>query len=136
MLKLDNCFLNSARVQPPRCHLPFFPDQGVEIVKQSILLSGAYSGLIDILCSGQYAQAGVRSDAEGGRDACGNPALPTKPCRVTILVGKACAEAGQAGASLHTMVVLQAYQTNLLKQMDHGEGLGPEAVQELGKQMT
>lgn len=136
MLNLDNCFLNSARVQPPRCNLTFFPDQGVEIVKESILHSGAYSGLIDILYSGQYVQAGVRTNTEGGRDACGNPALPTKPCRVTNLVGKAYAEAGQAGESMQTMVVLQAYQMNLLKQLDQGEGLGPEAVQEHSKQMT
>lgn len=102
VLNLDNCFLNSARVQPPRCNLTFFPDQGVEIVKESILHSGAYSGLIDILYSGQYVQAGVRTNTEGGRDACGNPALPTKPCRVTNLVCKAYAEAGQAGAFLHT----------------------------------
>lgn len=51
-----------------------------------------------------------------------NPALPTKPCRVTAkLVGKAQAEAGQDGP-VHTMVVLQAYQTDLLKDLDHGEG--------------
>lgn len=39
--------------------------------------------------------------------------------------------AGQAGVSLHTMVVLQAYQADLLKELDHGEGLPSEAVKEL-----
>lgn len=38
--------------------------------------------------------------------------------------------AGQAGASLHTMAVLQVYRAYLLKDLDHGEVLGPEAVKE------
>lgn len=29
------------------------------------------------------------------------------------------------------MAVLQVYQADLLKELDHGEGIGPEAVQEL-----
>ncbi|KAI2648903.1 ATP-dependent RNA helicase DBP9 [Labeo rohita] len=41
------------------------------------------------------------------------PALPTKPLRVTsALVGKGYTAAGQAGACLHTMSVLQAYQAD------------------------
>lgn len=41
--------------------------------------------------------------------------LPTKPCRLTsLLVFQA---AGQAGATLQTMAVLQAYQANLLKDL-------------------
>lgn len=58
-----------------------------------------------------------------------NSALPTKSCRATsALVGKACVTAGQAGASLHTLAVLQGYQADLLKEMDYGKGLAPEAV--------
>lgn len=34
--------------------------------------------------------------------------------------------AGQAGLSLHTMAVLQVYQADLLKELDHGEGIGPD----------
>ncbi len=41
------------------------------------------------------------------------------------------AAAGQAGAALHTMSVLQAYQADLLKVLDQGKGLPPEAVTEL-----
>lgn len=40
-------------------------------------------------------------------------------------------QAGQAGGSLHTMSVLQAYQADLLEEFDTGEGIGPEAVKEL-----
>lgn len=41
--------------------------------------------------------------------------LPTKPCRITSsLLGKGFQAAGQAGAALHTMLVLQTYQADLL----------------------
>ncbi len=44
--------------------------------------------------------------------------LPTKPCRLTsVLVGEAFQAVGQAGTALHTMVVLQAYQADLLKDL-------------------
>ncbi len=39
--------------------------------------------------------------------------------------------AGQAVATLHSMGVLQAYQAELLKELDEGEGLTSEAVKEL-----
>ncbi|KAK3545899.1 hypothetical protein QTP70_016590 [Hemibagrus guttatus] len=55
-----------------------------------------------------------------------------KPCWATsALVGKAYTAAGQAGVSLHTMVVLQAYQADLLRELDGGEGLSPDSVSEL-----
>ncbi len=41
--------------------------------------------------------------------------------------------AGQAGIALHTMAILQAYQADVLKEMDEGDGLTPEAVKELRK---
>ncbi len=41
------------------------------------------------------------------------PSLPSKPLQK-------CAAAGQAVASLHTMAVLQAYQADLLKDLDKG----------------
>lgn len=54
-----------------------------------------------------------------------------KCCIISALVGKAYEEAGQAGGSLHTMVVLQAYQADLLKELDTGEGLSSNMVKEL-----
>ncbi len=60
------------------------------------------------------------------------PLLPTKPCRTTsALIGKSYIAAGQAGMALHTMAILQAYQSDVLKEMDEGAGLTPEAVKEL-----
>ncbi len=39
--------------------------------------------------------------------------------------------AGQAGAALHTMAILQAYQAEVLKEMDEGDVVTPEAIKEL-----
>ncbi len=58
-----------------------------------------------------------------------SPVLPTKPVRTTsALVGKAYSAAGQAAACLHTMSLLQAYQADLLSDIDEGEGIGPDTV--------
>lgn len=57
---------------------------------------------------------------------------PTLPCRVT----SAYATAGQADTSLHTMAVLQVYQADLLRILDHGKGLRPDKVQELCQNLT
>ncbi len=47
------------------------------------------------------------------------PSLPSKPLQKY-------AAAGQAVASLHMMAVLQAYQADLLKDLDKGQGLSPD----------
>lgn len=58
------------------------------------------------------------------------PKLPTKPLTTTsALVGKAYMAAGQAGACLHTMSVLQAYQADLLGTWMVARGLGLELHQ-------
>lgn len=49
----------------------------------------------------------------------------------SVNLPKANGVAGHAGASLHTMVVLQAYQADLLNDLDYGKGLAPEVVKEL-----
>ncbi len=61
------------------------------------------------------------------------PSLPSRPLQETSrLNGRAyAAAAGQAVASLHTMAVLQAYQADLLKDLDKGQGLSPDEVAEL-----
>ncbi len=62
------------------------------------------------------------------------PLLPTIPCRITsAIIGKSYIAAGQAGMALHTRAILQAYQADVLKEMDEGGGLTPEAVKELCK---
>ncbi|KAI2661423.1 Transposon Ty3-G Gag-Pol polyprotein [Labeo rohita] len=60
------------------------------------------------------------------------PVLPSKPLRVTsALVGKGYTAAGQAGACLHTMSVLQAYQADLLKELDEGAEIRDCDISEL-----
>ncbi|KAL0157252.1 hypothetical protein M9458_048498 [Cirrhinus mrigala] len=60
------------------------------------------------------------------------PSLPSEPLqRTSCLNGRAYAAAGQAVASLHMMVVLQAYQADLLKDLNKGQGLSPDEVAEL-----
>ncbi|CAM4450620.1 unnamed protein product [Leuciscus chuanchicus] len=60
------------------------------------------------------------------------PMLPTKPVRVTSsLVNKAYSAAGQAAACLHTMSLMQAYQAELLGDLNEGGGIGPDVVCEL-----
>ncbi len=60
------------------------------------------------------------------------PSLPSKPLRTTsALVSKGYAAAGQAGACLHTMSVLQAYQADLLKEMDEREAMSSDDILEL-----
>ncbi len=48
-----------------------------------------------------------------------------------MLVGKGYSAALQAGACLHTMSVLQAYQANLLKELDEGEQVKSDDISEL-----
>ncbi len=60
------------------------------------------------------------------------PTLPSKPCQFTSrLVGKAYAVAGQAGGTLHTISVLQAYQADLLRDADAAGGVAPDEIEEL-----
>lgn len=49
------------------------------------------------------------------------------------LNGRVYVAAGQAGGALHTIAVLQAYQVDLLKDLDDGQGLYPEMVSELSR---
>ncbi len=59
-----------------------------------------------------------------------SPVLPTKPVRIkSALVGKAYSAASQA--CLHTMSLLQAYQAELLIDLDEGKGISPNTVCEL-----
>lgn len=60
------------------------------------------------------------------------PALPTKPLRTSSAsVGTAYTAAGQAGTCLHTMAVLQAYQADLLIELDEGEEIKANDIHEL-----
>ncbi len=140
--KLDERFLRSKPL-PPRRGLSFFPDLHSEVSRSwgrpysarlfspSLVDYSNVSGLNyramprveQRLAS--YLSPAVASSLKA-------PALPTKPLRTTsALVGKGYTAAGQAGACLHTMAVLQAYQADLLKELDEGEKVKSEDIQEL-----
>ncbi len=58
--------------------------------------------------------------------------LPSKLLRTTsAFLEKWYAAAGQAGACLHTMSVLQAYQADLLKEIDEREAMSSDNIMEL-----
>ncbi len=143
--RLDERFLSGHNLPAP-VSLPFLPDLHNEIVKA---WEKPYSARIHRYKHNNYA------DIEGMREhgyasmppieetlasylsrsvpsTLKAPALPSKALKDTSrLNGRAYAAAGQAGAALHTMSVLQAYQADLLKDLDQGQGLPPEAVTEL-----
>ncbi len=111
--KLDDRFLTSRAPAQPRKPLPFFPDLHQEVRRWKRL----------------WLNISRRTRPWLGSLT---PLLPSKPCRITSsLVGKSYSAAGQAAATLHSMAVLQAYQAELLKELDKGEGITPEAVKEL-----
>ncbi len=91
-----------------------------------VLSMSIYSTIVDAKARGymmmpqtEETLAGYLSP--GGSSSLKKATLPTKPCRVTSsLVGKAFQAAGQAGAALHTMAVLQACQADLLKDLSTG----------------
>ncbi|KAL0165643.1 hypothetical protein M9458_037487, partial [Cirrhinus mrigala] len=131
--KLDERFLRS-RPPPARRSLPFFPDLHTEVSRS---WNSPFSSRLFIRASYNYG------DASGGTDAhellspesassLKAPVLPSKPLRVTsALVGKGYTAAGQAGACLHTMSVFQAYQADLLKELDEGEEIKDSDISEL-----
>ncbi|XP_060741844.1 uncharacterized protein LOC132856323 [Tachysurus vachellii] len=143
--KLDDRFLTSGRRPPARRRLPFFPDLHAEVSRSwknpfaARVFSPAmsdYSAIIGLESHGYGAMPRVEETLAGylspASPAWRRPALPSKPCRTTsALVGKAYTAAGQAGAALHTMAVLQAYQADLLAELDGREELGPQAISEL-----
>ncbi len=145
--KLDERFLRF-KTPPPHRSLPFFPDLHTEVSK---LWARPFSARLFVPSSDYYgnvagtSERGYRAmplveqtlasylspDAASSLKA---PTLPSKPLRTSsALVGKGYAAAGQVGSCLHTMAVLQAYQADLLKELDEGEGISAEDIRELRK---
>ncbi len=145
--KLDERFLSRMNFRPERRKLPFFSDLHQEICKSwkqpfsSRLTNAAAADFTNLVGSVEQGLAAIPvvedtlashlspSLAPSWKS---RPLLPTKPCRTTsALIGKSYIAAVQAGMALHTMAILQAYQADVLKEMDEGTGLTPEAVKEL-----
>ncbi|KAI2645311.1 Transposon Ty3-G Gag-Pol polyprotein [Labeo rohita] len=143
--RLDERFLQS---RPPsaRRSLPFFPDLHTEVSRSwnspfsarlFIPASYSYGSVAGLDERGYRAMPRVEQTlasylSPGSASSLKAPALPTKPLRVTsALVGKGYTAAGQAGACLHTMSVLQAYQADLLKELDEGEEIKDADIAEV-----
>ncbi len=143
-LKLDERFLSSANSKPERRKLPFFSDLHQEISRSwkqpfsSCLTNAAAADFTNLVGSVEqgYTAMPVVEDTLASHVSPSlapswksRPLLPSKPCRTTsALIGKSYIAAGQAGMALYTMAILQAYQADVLNEMDEGTGLTPEAV--------
>ncbi len=145
--KLDERFLSGPNSRPERRKLPFFSDLHHEISRSwkqpfsSRLTNAAAADFTNLVGSVEqgYTAIPVVEDTLASHLSPSlapswksRPLFPTKPCRTTsALIGKSYIAAGQAGMALHTLAILQAYQADVLKEMDEGTGLTPEAVKEL-----
>ncbi len=143
--RLDERYL-SGHSPPARVSLPFLPDLHAEVERE---WKKPFSARIHRFQHTSYANVeGMRENgyermppveetlasylSVGETSSLKAPSLPSKPLQETSrLNGKAYAAAGQAVASLHTMAVLQAYQADLLKDLDKCQGLSPDEVAEL-----
>ncbi|KAI2647884.1 ORF V: Enzymatic polyprotein [Labeo rohita] len=131
---------------PARRSLPFFPDLHTEVSRSwnspfsarlFVPASYNYGSIAGLDERGYRAMPRVEQTlasylSPGSASSLKAPALPTKPLRVTsALVGKGYTAASQAGACLHTMSVLQAYQADLLKELDEGEEIKDADIEEI-----
>ncbi len=142
--KRDERFLSGPNSRPERRKLPFFSDLHQEISRSwkqpfsSRLTNAAAADFTNLVGSVEqgYTVIPVVEDTLASHVSPSlapswksRPLLLTKPCSTTsALIGKSYIAAGQAGMALHTMAILQAYQADVLKEMDEGTGLNPEAV--------
>ncbi len=142
--KLDEHFLRSKSL--PLCRsLPFFPDLHTEVSRSwkkpfssrlFIPASDYYGNVAGLSECGYRAMPRVEQMlvgylSPGAALSLKASVLPTKPLRLSsALVGKGYTAAGQAGACLITMAVLQAYQADLLKKLNEGEQISLSDVGE------
>ncbi|KAL0187634.1 hypothetical protein M9458_014733, partial [Cirrhinus mrigala] len=140
--KLDERFLRSKN-SPPRRSLPFFPDLHDEISRSWVRpfstrlfvpASDYYGNVVGLDERAYKAMPRVEQTlasylSPGEASSLKAPTLPSKPLRTTsALLGKGYTSAGQAGACLHTMSLLQAYQADLLKELAEGEKVDLEEL--------
>ncbi|KAL0151682.1 hypothetical protein M9458_053083 [Cirrhinus mrigala] len=140
--RLDERFLSDHN-PPAQVSLPFLHDLHSEVVKA---WNKPFSSHIHRFQHTSYAN--IEGMQENGYERmppieetlasylslgeASSPSLPSEPLqRTPCLNGRAYAAAGQAVALLHMMAVLQAYQADLLKDLDKGQGFSPDEVAEL-----
>ncbi len=136
----------SGHKPPAQVSLPFLPDLHTEVEREWKRLFSSrihrfqhtsYASIARMRESGYERMPPVEEMLASYLSMCDTaslkvPSLPFKSLQDTSrLNGRVYAAAGQAAASLHTMAVLQAYQADLLKDLDDGQGLSPDEVAEL-----
>ncbi len=142
--KLDERFLSGSGLRPMKRKLPLFPDLHHEVSRSwkqpfsSRLTNAAaavFTNLVGSVEQGYGAvkdTLGVHLSPTSAPSWKSRPLLPSKSCITTsALIAKSYMATGQAGAAIHTMAILQAYQAEVLKETDEGDGVTPEAVKEL-----
>ncbi len=135
--RLDERYL-SGHKPPAQVSLPFLPDLHTEVEREwkkpfssriHRFQHTSYANIARMRESGYERMPPVEETlasylSMGDTASLKVPSLPFKSLQDTSrLNGRAYAAAGQAVASLHTMAVLQAYQADLLKDLDDGQGL-------------
>ncbi len=136
--KLDDRFLTSHTPFQPRRPLPFFQDLHQEVLRSwkqpfsAWITNPAAADFAPLFLKSEHGYASMPAVEEtlvahlvpnSAPSWKSRPLLPSKPCRVTsALVGKSHMAAGQAAATLHSIGVLQAYQADVLKELDEDEG--------------
>ncbi len=143
--RLDERYL-SGHKPPAQVSLPFLPDLHTEVEREwkkpfssriHRFQHTSYANIARMRESGYERMPPVEETlasylSMGDTASLKVPSLPFKSLQDTSrLNGRAYAAAGQAVALLHTMAVLQAYQADLLKDLDDGQGLSPDEVAEL-----
>ncbi len=139
---LDERYL-SGHKPPAQVSLPFLPDLHTEVEREwkkpfsshiHRFQHTSYANIARMRESGYERMPPVEETlasylSMGDTASLKVPSLPFKSLQDTSrLNGRAYAAAGQAAALLHTMAVLQAYQVDLLKDLDDGQGLSPVEV--------
>lgn len=142
---LDERFLKQKPL-PSRQNMPFFSDLNSELsmswkapysARVHIPHATMYSNIVGMGEHGYLTMPWVEQTlasylSPAVASSLKSPSLPTKPVRLTSsLVGKAYTFAGQAGAFLHTLAVLQAYQAEILKDLDDEAGGTSDIFKEL-----
>ncbi len=143
--RLDERFLPGHKTSA-QVNLPFLPDLHTEVEKEwkkpfsariHKFQRNSYANIVGMRENGYERMPPIEETlasypSMGETPSLKVPSLPSRPLQATSrLNGRAYAAAGQAVASLHTMAVLQAYQADLLKDLDSGQGLSPDEVAEL-----
>ncbi|XP_067278254.1 uncharacterized protein [Pseudorasbora parva] len=144
--KLDERFLPSRASEPQRRGLPFFHDLHTEVARSwkrpaSYRVfspqTSVYSNIAGLKQYGYGAMPKVEETlashlSPSSASSLKAPSLPTRPLKTTsALVGKAYSAAGQAAACLHTMAIVQAYQADLLRDLDSSDAVGGDIITEL-----